>query len=408
MNPLHRRTILRSATFAAASIALPKSAEANPQPTTGKLRLGLVGCGGRGTGAAAQALAADPDVTLTAIGDAFPEAIPRALNHLNHPDLSQENRFVGLDAFQKVIDSGIDVIILATPPGFRPEHLRAAVEKGIHVFLEKPVAVDVPGLLSVEESCRIAKKKGLSLVSGFCWRYDTARREAFTRLHDGQIGKLQSVYATYYTGPVKPMPPATARPAGMPDAEWQLRNWMNFSYLSGDSLVEQAVHSVDKICWATGDIAPISAVGVGGRNVDNHEGNIFDHFQIVYEFPGGIRATMGSRQQTGCYNENADFLTGTTGELTIGKGPSPKITGKNQWRFRGEHNSMYQAEHDHLFQAIRSGKTVTDAPWMINSTAVAILGRTAAYTGKKITWEDFMKTGTALTPGPMPIPGQPA
>jgi len=407
MDHIPRRSVLRTTALAAATTALPHGASSYPHPVSGKLRLGLVGCGGRGTGAAAQALAADPGVVLTSVGDAFPEAIPRSLKHLGQPDLPQNNRFVGLDAFQQVIDSGIDVVILATPPGFRPQHLRAAVDKGLHVFLEKPVAVDIPGIHSVEESCRIAKAKGLSLVSGFCWRYDTARREAFARLHDGQIGQLQSIYATYYNSPVKPMSPESARPAGMPDDEWQLRNWMNFAHLSGDSFVEQAVHSIDKIAWATGDIPPLNAVGVGGRNTPNHAGNIFDHFHVVYEYPRGLRATMGSRQQIGCYNENADFLTGTRGELTIGKGPNPKITGENPWRFRGEHNSMYQAEHDHLFASIRAGTPVTDAPWMINSTATAILGRTAAYTGQKITWEKLLENSTALTPtDTLPVPGK--
>lgn len=421
-----RRGFLRGGTSAAIvgslGLSLASTTRARAAGVGGKIKVGLVGCGGRGTGAASQALKADPEVELHAVGDALMPQIANSLkilsdsspNQVNVPD---DRRFVGLDAFEKVIGSGIDVILLATPPGFRPQHLRAAIDAGLHVFCEKPMAVDVPGVRSVIESVRLAREKNLNLVSGFCWRYSDSRREAIQRVLDGQIGDVTSIYSTYYTGPVKPMPPASDRPAGMSDVEWQVRNWYNFSWLSGDSLVEQAVHSVDKIGWITGDQPPLSAVAVGGRQIPAHGGNIFDHFHVVYEFENGVRAVMGSRQQTGCFNENADFITGTKGECVIGIGSSPTIRGEERWRFRGEGNDMYQTEHDTLFGALRKGEVVNDGDWMVNSTMLAILGRMAAYSGQKITWEQAMQSSVDLAPDDlawdgsfeptgMPLPGQ--
>jgi len=236
---------------------------------SGPLKVGLIGCGGRGTGAANQALNADKEVVLTALGDAFPEPLNKSLEVLRReaPDrvkVTPETSFVGLDAYQKVIDSGVDVVLLASPPGFRPVHLQAAVEAGKHVFCEKPMATDAPGVRSVLESVKAARDKQLSLVAGFCWRYEGARREFYQRIHDGGIGEIRAVYATYFAGPVKPMPPASDRPAGMGDLEWQMRNWYNFVWLSGDGFVEQACHSVDKVAWAMKDQPPLKAVAVGG------------------------------------------------------------------------------------------------------------------------------------------------
>ncbi|MEZ5299599.1 MAG: Gfo/Idh/MocA family oxidoreductase [Verrucomicrobiales bacterium] len=259
---------------------------------------------------------------LHAVGDAFADKAQGAVNQLKNnagrADVPAERQFAGLDAYQKVLDSGIDVVILGDAPGFRPVQLAAAVEKNVHIFCEKPMAVDAPGVRSVMESVRKSKENGKALVAGFCWRYDYARREAFKRLMDGEIGDITSIYATYYTGPVKPMPPADAKPDGMSQTEWMVRNWYNFSWLGGDGLVEQAIHSVDKIMWAFGDQPPLTAVGSGGRVRPNHEGNIFDHFQVAYEFPNGIHAHMCSRQIPGCFGENADYIYGTKGVLFIG------------------------------------------------------------------------------------------
>ncbi len=385
------------------------------------LRIGLVGCGGRGTGAAAQALGADYNTRLVAIADVFENQINTALGSLGEkfPDRVQvdpDRRFLGLDAYQKLIDSGVDVVLLAAPPGFRPAHLQAAVDAGKHVFCEKPMAVDALGYHLAMAAVEKAREKNLSLVAGFCWRYSTSRQEAFKRLQDGDIGAVRAMFSTYYTGPVKPMAEPTARTADMSDIEWQLRNWYNFSWLSGDSIVEQAVHSVDKICWAMGDTPPESCVGTGGRQIPAVGGNIYDHFHAAYDWGKGVICHLGSRQIKGCHNETSDIVQGEKGTLVIGKGSAPVIDGPKRWRFRAEEKNMYDLEHEALFSAIREGRSVNDGPRMMLSTLVGILGREAAYTGQRITWQQILDSKQDLAPdnlawsdrfdpGPLPQPG---
>ncbi|MCL4789090.1 MAG: Gfo/Idh/MocA family oxidoreductase [Verrucomicrobia bacterium] len=404
-SPTTRREFIKTSAALTTAFAgpaiLPGNLFANTNSDT--LRVGLVGCGGRGSGAADQALKADPNVVLTALGDAFPEPLQDSLRNLKkaHGDkvkVTPDKCFSGLDAYQKVIDSGVDVVLLAAPPGFRPVHLAAAVKAGKHVFCEKPVATDAPGVRSVLESTKLAKEKRLSLVAGLCWRYESARREFYKRIHDGAIGDIRAVYATYYTGPVKPMPPASKRPAGMGDLEWQMRNWYNFVWLSGDGLVEQAVHSVDKIAWAMKDEMPLKAMAVGGRQTPNHEGNIYDHMFIVYEYPNDVRAFMGQRQISNCANENSDYLMGAEGTARIPGWQAPVIRGRQTWRYQGPKNDMYQQEHDELFASIRSGKPINDGVWMTHSTMMGIMGRMAAYTGQEISWEDALNSKETLVP----------
>lgn len=415
-----RRNFLKTTTVATAAGVLAPSLSSAQEPSK-KLKLGLIGCGGRGSGAANQALTADSNVELWAMGDVFDSSITRSLNGLKKAkeqqvNVSEDRQFIGLDAVDKVLASGVDVVILTTPPGFRPQHLRKAIEAGKHVFCEKPVAVDAPGVRSVLESARMAKEKKLNIVCGFCWRYEFARREAFGMIHEGAIGDVTSVYSTYYTGPVKPMPEASARREGESDVQWQVRNWYNFSWLSGDSLVEQAVHSVDKVAWAMNDIDPVAAVGVGGRQIPAHGGNIFDHFHIVYEYPGGVHCHLGSRQQSGCHSENHDYIRGTKGNCKV-TWDGPVIRGEVRWRYKGEENDMYQNEHDTLFRHLRSGEYINDGEWMARSTMLGIMGRMAAYTGQRITWKMAMESEEDLapdnlswdgkfTPTAMPLPGK--
>jgi myo-inositol 2-dehydrogenase / D-chiro-inositol 1-dehydrogenase len=405
-----RRDFLKTSALVGGALAAPAIvpgglfAAENNKP----LKVGLIGCGGRGSGAANQALRADKNVTLTAMGDVFEDQLQNSLKSLQAqlPEkvkVDPDHRFVGLDAFQKVIDSGVDVVLLATPPGFRPTHLKAAVEAGKHVFCEKPMATDSPGLRSVIESAKRAKEKNLSLVAGFCWRYDAPRREFYKRIHDGAIGEIRAIYATYYAGAVKPMPPASTRPSGMGDLEWQLHNWYNFSWLSGDGYVEQACHSVDKVAWALKDQAPLKAVAVGGRQTPNNEGNIFDHMFVVYEFPNDVRAFLGQRQVGNTYTDNSDYLMGANG---VGKSgwQAPIIKGKTTWRYRdpeGGRIDMYQQEHNELFASIRNGKPINDGEWMSQSTMMGLMGRMAAYTGQEITWEQAMNSQEKLVPDPL-------
>jgi predicted dehydrogenase len=244
----------------------------------------------------------------------------------------------------------------------------------------------------------VAKQKNLSLVAGFCWRYNNMIQDTFQQVESGAIGRMVAYYATYYTSPVKPIPPASTRPAGMSDVEWQIRNWYNFVWLCGDSLVEQAVHSVDKIAWAMHDEPPVSCVGVGGRTIPAEGGNIYDHFEINYVYPNGVRAFMANRQIVGCYNENSDYMLGTDGACTIGRGPAPRIEGKTNWTFSGQQYDMYQKEHDLLFASIRKGQPMNDGKRMATSTLLALMGRMAAYTGQQVTWDQAMNSQEKLFP----------
>jgi myo-inositol 2-dehydrogenase / D-chiro-inositol 1-dehydrogenase len=410
------------ATAAAASpfLIFPKNGRAQDSNT---LKVGLVGCGGRGTGAAGNALAADKNVLLTAVGDVFESQLQGALKSLSKEapgkvKVESAHQFVGLDAYQKVIDSGVDVVVLATPPGFRPLHLKAAIDAGKHVFCEKPVATDAPGIRSALASAAEAKRKNLSLVAGFCWRYNLAERGLFQRILDGAIGDVHVFYGNYFTGPVKPMPPAHTRPAGMSDLEWQLRNWYNFVWLGGDGLVEQAVHAVDWMCWAMNDVPPAKAIAVGGRQIPAHGGNIFDHIEVNYEYANGARGFLGCRQIANCANDNSATIYGTKGiAREVGFGGMPSIKGENHWRYSGPRPNMYQVEHDEMFAAIRAGKPINDGVRLAHSSMVAIMGRMAAYTGEEITWERALNSEERLVPEkfdwnmplpvvPMAMPGQ--
>lgn len=417
-----RREFLGQSVALAGALAVPTILTPRAFAANGDtLKVGLVGCGGRGTGAASQALNADKNVVLTAVGDAFPEKWQRALRELrnNHPErakVAPENCFTGLDAYQKVIDSGVDVVLLCSPPGFRPVHFKAAVEAGKHVFCEKPMATDAAGIRSVMATAKLSKEKNLSVLAGFCWRYDYPRRELYKQIHEGAIGDIKAIYANYYTGPVKPMPAATERPKDMGDLEWQMRNWYNFVWLSGDGMVEQACHSVDKICWAMKDATPIKAVAVGGRQTKNNEGNIYDHMFVVYEFPDDVHAFLGQRQISNCHSENSDCIMGSQGVGRISGRSGPSLRGKVNWRFRGEATDMYQNEHNEFFAGLRSGKYINDSEWMAHSTLMGLMGRMAAYTGQEVTWEEALNAKESIVPEkldwkmkldihPMAIPG---
>jgi predicted dehydrogenase len=388
-----------SAAVAATSFLAARSQDAkkSTSPSPDVIKIGLVGCGGRGSGAAANALAADPGVRLHAMGDVFADRLELSLKSLREdpssaPDLKsridvpKERQFVGFDAYQKVIDSGIDVILLATPPNFRAKHLKYAVDAGKHIFCEKPVAVDAPGIRAVRDISELAKKKNLSLVSGLCWRSHLPEREAYKRLHDGAIGEVRAVYATYNgvpNGTVKRKP-------GMSDVEYQIRNWYHYTWLSGDHILEQDVHSIDKISWALKNAVPTQCTAVGGRAARTSEepGNGFDHFAVTYEFPHGVRGFLMARQLANTPTDNTDFVMGEKGTCYInGWGPTQIIEGPTPWHWEGEAEDMYVSEHKELFAGIRSGKHRWDGDWMTNSSMMGVMGRMAAYTGEVVTWE---------------------
>lgn len=428
-----RRNFIRTAAGAtAAAGAFIGAAKGEGIDPSKKIKVGFIGTGGRGTGAAQQALSADDNLVLHAVADVFQEKIDGSLAILNKDeklagkiDVPGERQFVGLDAYKRVIDSGVDVVILTTTPGFRPLHLRAAVEAGKHVFAEKPMAVDAAGVRHCEETLKMAEGKPLSIVAGFCWRYSPSRKEAFQKvLEEGLIGDVVAVYATYYSNHSKPHLDPSLRIDGISDIEWQIRNWYNYTWLGGGGLVEQAVHSVDKIGWIMGDTPPLRCRATGGLAAPQAGGNIFDHYHLAFEYPNNVWCHLGSRKTPGCFNENADYIRGTKGTLIIGRGGDPYIEdndGNLLWRFRkpreGEAN-MYQVEHDELFKSIRTGQFINDGPRMINSTMMAIMGRMAAHTGKEVTWEEAVAANEDLFPGedtlqwtqsytphPVPVPG---
>jgi myo-inositol 2-dehydrogenase / D-chiro-inositol 1-dehydrogenase len=367
------------------------------------LKIGLVGCGGRGSGAAANALKADPNVKLTAVCDIFEDRAKDSLGLLKNQfadkvDVTPEKIFSGFDGYKQLIDSGVDVVLLCSTPGFRPTHLKYAVEKNKHIFMEKPHAVDPTGVRSVVESAQLAKQKGLGLVSGFCYRYDAFKRQVMERVHNGEIGDVHAVHSTYLTGGMLNWH------RGLKDSwtpmEQQIRNWYYYTWLSGDFLVEQAIHSVDKAAWAMNGEMPISASGMGGREVRKAEkfGNIFDHFTIVYEYKSGAKVFLQCRQTDGCYSDVSDQVFGTKGIAQI-QGHTIQ-TGNTKWTPKGEHDfgQMYQTEHNELFASIRAGKPINDGERSAMSTLMGIMGREAAYTGKLIKWDEIMKSTLNLTP----------
>jgi predicted dehydrogenase len=420
MKPIHRRSFLKAAGATAAFSSFPNLLLGAPA-NNAKLKIGLIGCGGRGTGAASQALSADDNTILWAIGDVFDTQIPKALNNLKRfegrLEVPQERQFSGLDAFQKVIDSGVDVVLLTTPPGFRPQHMRAAIEAGKHVFAEKPMAVDVAGVKSVMESARLAKEKGLTLQHGYCWRFDPAVREGYGKLLAGELGRVISVYGTYLSNVPKPSTSIDQRDPKWGDVEWQVRNWMGHQWLSGGPLLEQCIHTVDKVSWAMGDVEPIAARGGGGRTQRTDDGNVWDHYDVTYEYPGGVFCQVGQRQHSGCFNEVVDRVFCEKGTLEApGRVFTKDPTGKMNWAYRAAPADMYQVCHNEWFAAIRKGEPLNTGDRMVLSTMLGILGREAAHTGQRITWEELWKSEQDLAPdnlklsdahpvAPVPKPG---
>ncbi|HET7180554.1 MAG TPA: Gfo/Idh/MocA family oxidoreductase [Chryseosolibacter sp.] len=399
----NRRSFLMSTGAAVIGSSLPfKSWSQSKGPSAADtLKVGLIGCGGRGTGAAAQALAADPHVELTAMGDVFSDHLEQSLKAITEErgdkvKVDNAHKFIGFDAYQKVIDSDVDVVILTTPPGFRPDHLMAAVNAGKHVFCEKPVAVDAPGVRKVLEAVRKAKEKKLSLVNGFTFRYDNSKRALFGKVLNGEIGKIKAVSATRNGGGLWFFP----READWTDMEFQLRNWYYENWLSGDYLVEMIVHSIDMMAWAMGDKMPVKATGTGGRQsrTDEKYGNIFDHFAIDYEWENGVRGYCFSRQQEGCSTRNTVEIAGSQGDAYVTAGGGAQVKGKTNWEYQGEKNDPYQTEHDELFASIRKNKPMNNGEQMANSTMMAILGRMVGYSGKTISWEDAMASNQRLGP----------
>lgn len=415
MNTFSRRTFLQTSTAAALAATLPR---AHGQVASAKLKLGLIGCGARGTGAMAQALKADSNSEVWALGDVFTDAIDKSQKTLatqveaNRMSVSDDRKFVGLDAYQKVIASGADVILIATPGGFKPPILKAAVEAGKHIFCEKPMAVCPAGVRSVMESVRLAKEKKLAIRAGFNMRFEPAYQEAMQRIHGGDIGDVVAIYSTRLGNRLTRF--SGERLPDQTDLAWQIRNWHFFNWLSGDYIMEITAHSVDKIAWAMRDQAPVKCQATGAR-WQQKLGDIWDQFDVTYTWANGAVAVLKTRYQDGVYNEQRDTIIGTKGRCEF-VGYAAQIFGEKAWKYAGPKPSSHQIEHDELFADLRAGKLPNDGDRMAQSTLMGIMGRMSAYTGKEVTWEAAMNSKLDTMPkdlkwdmklpvGPVPEPG---
>ncbi|HZN34948.1 MAG TPA: Gfo/Idh/MocA family oxidoreductase [Pirellulaceae bacterium] len=403
-NNTRRQFLEKSSLAVAGSLATLALAPRVHAAGSDVLKVGLIGCGGRGSGAASQALKADSGARLWAMGDAFEDRIDLSLQSLQKIeevapklDVAKERRFVGFDAYKEVI-ACCDVVLLTTPPQFRPLHLAAAVAAGKHIFAEKPVAVDAPGVRRVLDICEQAKAKNLSVVSGLCLRYDWRFQEIVKRIHDGQIGKPLALQANDYRGGiwVKPRQPDWS------DMTYQMRNWYYFTWLSGDFNVEQHVHFLDVCAWIMKNQYPTKAVGLGGRQVRTGKdyGNIYDHFSVTYEYDDGTKVFSNCRQIPNCVGDMSAHVLGTKGTARINERKRGMLlkTDAGDWAYDGPENNLYQTEHDELFAAIRNGKPLNNGEYMAKSTLLAVMGRMAAYTGEAITWDMAFNSKEDLTP----------
>ncbi|MEX2218731.1 MAG: Gfo/Idh/MocA family oxidoreductase [Phycisphaerales bacterium] len=417
---LDRRAFVKSSAAIAGGVILApgllaRGAWAGGQET---IRIGVIGSGDRGTGAAVNALEADPAVRIVALADLFPERVEksRALlaghpQHAARATVEPDRCYTGFDAYRALLRSDLDAVILTTPPHFRPAHFEAAVNAGKHIFAEKPVAVDPAGIRRFLAAAKEADRKGLSVVAGTQRRHDPAYRALIERIRSGDLGTLVSGACWWNQGGLW----VHQRKPEYSDTEWQVRNWLYFCWLSGDHIVEQHVHNIDVINWAMGT-HPVKALGMGGRQVRTgpEYGNIFDHFTVQYEYPGGALVTSQCRQIDGCASRVNEMVAGARGRARFG---AARLEGDSPFKFEGERPNPYVQEHIHLIQSIRGeGTRLNEAREVAHSTLTAIMGRLSAYTGQEVTWEQAMSADLCLDPGayefgplevdPVPVPGR--
>ncbi|MBM3879101.1 MAG: Gfo/Idh/MocA family oxidoreductase [Verrucomicrobia bacterium] len=398
---LARSGLLAGATVTG-SLELSRSAYA---AGSDKIRIGLIGCGGRGAGAASNALAVNPQAHLTALADAFPDRMDGTRQALkaqrgDQVTVERSHCFSGFDAYRQLLASGVDVVLLAEPPHFRPLHLEAAIDAGAHVFSEKPMAVDAPGVRRVLAAGEKAREKNLSFVSGFETRYADSAREAVRRVHDGALGEIVAIEGVYNTGPLW----HRGRQPDWTEMEFQMRNWYYFTWLSGDHIVEQHVHYLDYVGWLLHEEPPLHAWGYGGRSqrVEAKFGDIFDHHSIVYEYPRGLRVYALTRQQSGCYNGVYSTVLGTRGHLR--RGGTRRDTGifdargQLQWQPPPDRAEAEVNTFREMFAGIESGRPINDSVAMARSTMLAILGRMATHSGQRIAWADAFASNKVLAP----------
>lgn len=362
-----------------------------------QIKIGVIGCGGRGTGAAFNAVAADESVVVWAMADVFQDHMDSSKKTLREGikekfQVTDERTFIGFNAYRQLLDiKELDYVILATPPGFRPAHFEEAVAKGKHVFMEKPVATDAPGVRKVIAAARAAEQKKLSVVAGTQRRHDRAYMEVMDRIHGGQIGDVVACYAYWNQGSLWMNP----RQPNWSDLEWQMRNWLYFTWLSGDHICEQHIHNLDVCNWAK-NAHPVKCTSLAGREVrtDPAYGQIFDHFATEYEYADGTKMLSMCRQIDGCVSRVAEEIVGTNGRSNA----SNTITGTNAFKWSGKWDDPYMLEHKDLIASIRAGSGLNEGVRVAESTLTAIMGRMSAYTGKEVTWDQAMNSQESLVP----------
>jgi myo-inositol 2-dehydrogenase/D-chiro-inositol 1-dehydrogenase len=403
ITPVNRRSFLQTTSTVAASalvgaLSIERAAHA---AGSDQLKIALIGCGGRGSGAADQALSTSGNTKLVAMGDAFRDRLDGSLDNLKkqHPDkveVPEENKFIGFDAYKKAIALA-DVVILATPPGFRPIHFEEAVKQGKHVFMEKPVSTDAPGIRRVLAAAEEAKKKNLKVAVGLQRRHQKNYLEIIKRVHDGAIGEILASRVYWNDGGVWVKP----RQPGQTEMEYQMRNWYYFVWLCGDHINEQHIHNLDVANWLKGDAHPIRAHGMGGRQVRTGKeyGEIFDHHAVEFEYADGSRCFSQCRHIRGCLSDVSEHAYGTKGTVDLQDHKIYKIAGANAFSLeaRAEKNP-YQQEHDDLFDAIRNDKPYNEAFRGAQSTMTALLGRMATYSGAMVNWDDALNSEISVMP----------
>lgn len=404
-----RREFLRNTSKAAAGVALV-GAMARPghAAENNTIKIALVGCGGRGTGAAANALSTQGPTKLHAVADVFPDRMEGSLKQLSgqfskQVDVPKDRQFIGMDAFKKAIDSldKGDVVLLTTPPAFRPIHFEYAVQKGINVFMEKSFAVDAPGIRRVMRTGELAREKNVKVAGGLMCRHNLPMAEAIDKIHDGVIGEVITCWAYREHGPVGVNP----RQPGMNELAYQIRNYSNFTWLNGSFIVDWLIHNIDVCCWVK-NAWPVSVQGQGGRQVRDEADQLFDHYAAEYHFPDGTRLFAQGRHQTNCWEFFGNNIHGAKGLAVLGEGvPKPRIyKGFQQlpanlvWNYDGQEANPYQVEHDLFFDAIRNDKPYNEAERCAKSCMTAIMGRMAIESGKMMTWDEAINSNIALAP----------
>jgi len=390
-----RRDFVKTAAAASIAATFPGSFNVFAQGSDA-IRVGVIGCGGRGTGAALDCLKADPGVEIVALGDLVADRVDSSLARLtkeypNRVKVPANHRFTGFDNYKGVLSvPEVNLIVTAAPPGFRPIHFKAAIEAGKHVFMEKPVAVDPVGVRSVIATADLAAQKKLAVVAGTQRRHQKRYLEMMKRIQGGQIGDIVAAQCYWNMGDLW----VKLREPNMSEIEWQCRNWLYFSWLSGDHIVEQHVHNIDVVNWAMGAM-PKTVMGMGGRQVRTapEYGNIFDHFFVEFEYPSGVRVASTCRQTKGCHERVEERIVGTKG-VAWSTSSATRITGQSPWTFEAEEINPYVQEHIDLIASIRKGTPLNEGRQIAESTMCAIMGRMSAYTGRAFSWEWAMNTST--------------